>query len=319
MSNAILDALERSLGETVENVGSGLLAPGDYYRGLMAGRPGERLTGRQYLDLAGSLSPDDDMGALKGYLYEIGTDPLVGLGISAKVGVPTRAALSESMAPIGRAIGKFAADEGGFLDWTKFASSIKDPIRRNLLRSAGPEEYFAKQGIDYADVPARRVEVIGDRLGIPVEWKGPGEGSAYATYNPETKSIGLRRSSLWTSPQKMTSEMNQLGTGDRPFLSTSNPLHIGTHEMLHGLQHREAPSLIDYLRGEGGMMTPERSGWLGRNVGHLAQMNPHEAVAEIGAKKVLTPEAIIKPQVEQAWSEYGGPNLDELRKALGLR
>lgn len=319
MPNPILDALERSLGETLDTVGSAMFAPGDYYRGLMAGRPGERLTGKQYLDQYGGLEPDDEFGALKGYLYDIATDPLTALGVSAKVGIPTKANLSESLAPIGKFLGQIAKEEGGYLDWSKFAGGIKDPIKRALLRSAGPEEYFAKQGINFADVPARKLELVGERVGIPVEWKGPGEGSAYATYNPETKSIGLRRSSLWTDPAKMAGEMNKLGTGDRPFLSTADPMHIGTHEMMHGLQHRGAPSLEEYLRSSGGVMSPERSGWLGRNVGELSRMNPHEAVAEIGAKKVLTPEAIIKPQVEQAWGEYGAPDIEELKRALGIR
>lgn len=319
MPNPILDALERSLVETLDNVGLGLTAPGDYYRGLMAGQPGTRVTGKQYLDKYGGLEPDDEYGSLKGYLYDIASDPLVWGYSLAKAGLPSRATLSESLAPLGKFVGKLAADEGGYLDWSKFAGGIKDPIKRALLRFAGPEEFFARRGINFADVPARKLELVGERVGIPVEWKGPGEGSAYATYNPETKSIGLRRSSLWTDPAKMAGEMNKLGTGDRPFLSTADPMHIGTHEMMHGLQHRGAPSLEEYLRSSGGVMSPERSGWLGRNVGELSRMNPHEAVAEIGAKKVLTPEAIIKPQVEQAWGEYGAPDIEELKRALGIR
>lgn len=115
MPNPILDALERSLGETLDTVGSAMFAPGDYYRGLMAGRPGTRVTGKQYLDQYGGLEPDDEFGALKGYLYDIATDPLTALGVSAKVGLPTKAALSESLAPIGKALGQIARDESGYL------------------------------------------------------------------------------------------------------------------------------------------------------------------------------------------------------------
>ena len=222
--------------------------------------------------------------------------------------------------PLVNAMTKFAGDESGALDWNVFAGGLRNPEERALLRSIGPEDYFARQGIPYAEVPARKLEVLGERMDVPVAWKGRGDvSSAYASFHPETGRVELPRTMMWAHPERMASEVTGLGSGPTPWVSTADPMHLGTHEMLHALQHREAPDLMSYLRSSGGMIDPERAGWLGRNVSQLARMNPHEAIAEIGAKKVLTPEALIKPPVQRMWDEYGGPHLEELRRAINLR
>ena len=318
----ITDFDQPRLGDRVVGEGMRQLSlPGQYARGLLAGKPGQKATSEEMLGRP--LGPVGKMA------WDAATDPLTYAGPGLlKVAGRGAGALREGARALGEgahanplvnAMQGFAKGESGKLDWGKLATSLRDPAKRELMRSAGPEEYFARQGVPFADVPARKLEILGDRLGIPVEWKGRDAGSALASYNPGSQAVELPRSASWLNPGKMAKEIAELGTGDRPWLSTADPRHLGTHEMLHALQHREAPDLISYLRSSGGVIDPERAGWLGRNVSDLSRMNPHEAVAEIGAKKVLTPEAIIKPPVERAWAEYGGPNLLELKHALGLR
>lgn len=320
MPNHILDALERSLGETVDTIGSVLSAPGDYYRGAMAGSPDVRMTGREYLEGPGGMGGDDPYGGLKGFAYGVATDPLLlaDAAVKGASSVAREFGAGGGLNPISRAISEFGADQSGYLDWNVFGRGLRTPARQ-LLKEVGPEDYFARKGLDFAELPARKLEVLGERVGIPVEWSNPGQEGGLATYRPWTGSVALPPHRKWVDPSAMAAEMESMGTGVPPWLSTTDPRHLGVHELVHGLHHRATGSEIEHIRGAGGVINPEISGWLGRNVSNLATKNPNEAVAEVGSKMVLTPGSIIKPKVQQFYQERGGPDLDELARALGVR
>jgi hypothetical protein len=64
-------------GGTVARVGDLLSMPGDYARGALAGKPGERVTGRELLREYGVAGPEDNWGNFfLGLAAEVPTDPL---------------------------------------------------------------------------------------------------------------------------------------------------------------------------------------------------------------------------------------------------
>ena len=58
--DAILQQIGELTGGTVSRVADTLAAPGDYARGVMAGKPGERVGGRDLLREYGLASQDDN-------------------------------------------------------------------------------------------------------------------------------------------------------------------------------------------------------------------------------------------------------------------
>jgi AraC-like DNA-binding protein len=66
-----------AVGGTVSRVGDALSAPGDYTRGLLVGRAGERVTGREMLRDMGLAGPEDNWWNFTGGLIaDVATDPL---------------------------------------------------------------------------------------------------------------------------------------------------------------------------------------------------------------------------------------------------
>lgn len=75
--DSILQQIGELTGGTVSRVADTLAVPGDYARGVMAGKPGERLGGRDLLREFGLASQDDNWGNfISGTAVEAFTDPL---------------------------------------------------------------------------------------------------------------------------------------------------------------------------------------------------------------------------------------------------
>lgn len=311
---------EAQLGNRVVQEGIRQLSlPGAYTRGLLAGKPGEKATSEEMLGRP--------LGPVGTFAWDVATDPLTyaGPGLMKAGGKAADllraggAALGEGPAasPLVNALHRFGREESGKLDWNVFGRGLRTPARR-ALAEMGPEDYFRSRGLPYEDLPATRIETLGEKLGIPVEWARPGEEGGLATYRPWSGSVALPPVKRWVAPELMRSEMGEMGTGVPPWLSTTDPRHLGVHELVHGLHHRVVGSELEHVRGQSGVIDPETLGWLRRNVSELAGKNPNEAVAEVGSKMALTPGAIVKPPVRAYYQERGGPDLRELRHALGL-
>lgn len=75
--DSVLRDIGAVAGGTLSRVGDALSAPGDYLRGLIASRPGERLGGRELLREIGLAGPDDNWGNfIAGAAADVVTDPL---------------------------------------------------------------------------------------------------------------------------------------------------------------------------------------------------------------------------------------------------
>lgn len=114
VSPELRESVLRDIGEltggTLSRVGDALAMPGDYFRGAIAGRPGERLTGRDFLRDAGLAGSEDTWGNfLAGLATEVATDPL------AMISGPAKA-----LTPAGR-----AAQKLGLLDNAQTAATRK--------------------------------------------------------------------------------------------------------------------------------------------------------------------------------------------------
>src|SRR5207302_10152829 len=99
------------------DVGYALDTPGAYLRGALAGRLGERSTGRDLLSRYGLTDESDPYGGLKGFAADALTDPLAlaGPAFGAWKGVQglnrgARAlARAEDVSPLMRHLGEFVA------------------------------------------------------------------------------------------------------------------------------------------------------------------------------------------------------------------
>jgi len=75
--DSVLRDIGAAAGGTLSLVGDTLSAPGDYLRGVIAGRPGERVGGRELLRDIGLVGPDDNWGNFAaGAVADVVTDPL---------------------------------------------------------------------------------------------------------------------------------------------------------------------------------------------------------------------------------------------------
>jgi hypothetical protein len=117
---SVLGELGELTGGTLSRVGDALAMPGDYFRGLLAGSPGERVTGRELLRDMGLAGQEDTWGNfLSGLAVEVGTDPLAMLSGPAK-----------ALTPAGR-----AAQKLGLLDNAPTAATRK-AIQSGALATA---------------------------------------------------------------------------------------------------------------------------------------------------------------------------------------
>ena len=87
--DSILQSVGELTGGTVSRVADLLAIPGDYTRGFLTGRPGDRVTGREMLRSAGLVGSQDNWGNFFGGLAaETVTDPLALLSGPAKALTP---------------------------------------------------------------------------------------------------------------------------------------------------------------------------------------------------------------------------------------
>jgi hypothetical protein len=77
MRDSVLSELGAVAGGTLSRVGDALSAPGDYLRGFLVGKTGERVTGRDLLREAGLVGEEDNWGNFTaGLVADVATDPL---------------------------------------------------------------------------------------------------------------------------------------------------------------------------------------------------------------------------------------------------
>ena len=97
MRDSVLQEIGALTGGTLSRVGDALSAPGDYFRGLLTGKAGERVTGREMLRDAGLISQQDNWGNFAaGLATDIVTDPLSMLTGPAKALTPAGQALKKA-------------------------------------------------------------------------------------------------------------------------------------------------------------------------------------------------------------------------------
>jgi hypothetical protein len=113
--NSVLAEIGAVTGGTLSRVGDALAMPGDYARGLLAGRTGERVTGRELNRMAGLAGPEDNwLNFAGGLATELITDPLALLSGPAK-----------ALTPAGKAAAKLAGTTGNLLDTAPTAMTRK--------------------------------------------------------------------------------------------------------------------------------------------------------------------------------------------------
>ena len=113
--DSVLAEIGAVTGGTLSRVGDALAAPGDYLRGALAGKTGERVTGRELNRMAGLAGPEDNWFNFAGGLAtELVTDP------TALLTGPMRA-----LTPAGKAAAKLAGPVGSLLDTAPTALTRK--------------------------------------------------------------------------------------------------------------------------------------------------------------------------------------------------
>lgn len=113
--DSVLAEIGELTGGTLSRVGDLLQMPGDYVRGVIAGRTGERVTGRELNRMAGLAGPEDNWGNWAGGLVtDFITDPLALLSGPAK-----------ALTPAGKAAAKLAGPVGNLLDTAPTAMTRK--------------------------------------------------------------------------------------------------------------------------------------------------------------------------------------------------
>ncbi len=236
--NAILDALGV--------VGDTLAAPGDYVRGALAGRMGERMDGRAFLRSQGLAGEEDTWGNLAtGTLASIATDPLSYL----PVGWLARNAVGSVGSALGKAGKRFLASEAGSVPATNSLSAMRRaregfPMLHNI-DDAGNAAYVAgAKGTNYttADLARQSKSLARDT-------------AASLARDPDAVNVGgffpnrLRGPLGYTSGLALPEEM-ATGVGTRMVPAT------GRHETVHGLidqvaRGKDGDGLPLLIRGAG--------------------------------------------------------------------
>lgn len=177
-----------SIGDKVIKEGVRQLnLPGQYLRGLLAGKPGTKMSQEE---LYQSGHPDKDRSFQERVIPgwggprigdAIATDPLTYAGpgllkAGGKAADLLRAggrALGAGPAanPLANAVRKFAGEESGKLDWDVFGKALPSLKAQEAFHQLGPDEFFRK-GVGYGieQTPAHQLDVLGERVGVPVHW-----------------------------------------------------------------------------------------------------------------------------------------------------
>jgi hypothetical protein len=113
--DSVLSEIGQFAGGTVGRLADAISMPGDLWRGLLAGTPGERVTGRELNRSAGLAGPDDTwLNFAGGLATDLITDPLSLLSGPAK-----------ALTPAGKAAARLAGPVGSLLDTAPTAMTRK--------------------------------------------------------------------------------------------------------------------------------------------------------------------------------------------------
>lgn len=113
--DSVLASVGALTGGTISRVGDALAMPGDYLRGALVGKYGERVTGREMNRMAGLAGPEDNwLNWAGGVATEVITDPLAALTGPMK-----------ALTPAGKAAAKLAGPTGNLLETAPTALSRK--------------------------------------------------------------------------------------------------------------------------------------------------------------------------------------------------
>lgn len=125
--DSVLSEIGQFAGGTVGRLADAISMPGDLWRGLLAGTPGERVTGRELNRSAGLAGPDDTwLNFAGGLATDLITDPLSLLSGPAK-----------ALTPAGKAAARLAGPVGSLLDTAPTAMTRK-AISTGMADSALP-------------------------------------------------------------------------------------------------------------------------------------------------------------------------------------
>lgn len=159
--DSVLAEIGALTGGTLSMVGDALSMPGDYLRGVIAGRPGERVTGRELNRAAGLAGPQDNWGNWAGGLVtDFFTDPLALLSGPAK-----------ALTPAGKAAAKLAGPVGNLLDTAPTA----------MTRKAISEGWLAKP-VSGATTVTPALPMVAERTKNALE----ATGRQISTFDPAT-------------------------------------------------------------------------------------------------------------------------------------
>jgi hypothetical protein len=268
-----------ALLDAIGQVGYALDTPGAYTRGLLAGRPGERVGGRELLQDWGVLGANTaglDWGDAAGFAAEAVLDPLSllgpALGAAKGIGRATAAgravAQSDTASPLLRRLGEFVGDEAGHVD-LDVARRLVESRRAPLGRLAGMIE----------GSPAN-LEMGADYLGGHFGYPGPApKGGALAHYSPSWTFTNNRGEPLsfngfvapnlnvdaWADDAAMKGLFTQgIGslfghTAPASIPRSALPSYVGVHEMGHAYHDPliKAATRLDELDGP----MPVESAW----------------------------------------------------------
>lgn len=140
MRDSVLREIGALTGGTLSRVGDALSAPGDYFRGLLTGKPGERVTGREMLRDAGLVGQEDNWGNFAtGLVTDVVTDPLSWItgpakSVTAAGKALTKAGLADALpsAMTRKALSTGAARSGAIPGVAKRTLKELDNTGRNL-------------------------------------------------------------------------------------------------------------------------------------------------------------------------------------------
>lgn len=145
--DSVLAEIGALTGGTVARVADALSMPGDYFRGVLAGQTGERVTGRELNRAAGLAGPEDNwLNWAGGVVTDVVTDPLALLSGPAK-----------ALTPAGKAAAKLAGPVGSLLDTAPTVATRK-AISSGVAKEALP--MVARRTRDALEATGRKISTL---------------------------------------------------------------------------------------------------------------------------------------------------------------